>query len=182
MVRDADYCSLVFGLSALEGYIPGYLTADANYRRALDKRACSAAAPMAHRLRTSLMFTYEKTNKAEHYIKIAGSLEALLTIHILAHTSQSQPRSKLEKCFNWLKEAGFEIPSAFLYSRIKANEVRNDVAEQLEETHKRAAAAEAARPIPVDFRGIEDDEGTEILHAYEFDESLDAPEEGEVGE
>lgn len=173
MKRDADYCSLVFGLTALEGYIPGYLTSDANYRRALDWTACSADAPMARRLRTALVFTYEKKNRAAHYVSVAGSLEALLTIHILAHTTQSQPHSKLEQCFRWLKEAGYEIPGSFLYARIKANEVRRDVAEQLEETHKRAAEAEAMRPMPVDFRGIADDDGTEVFHAYEFDEDLE---------
>lgn len=171
MKRDADYCAMVFGLQALEGYIPGFTASDANFRRALDPRACTAAAPLRHRLRTALMFTYEKDNKAEHYIKVAGSIEALLTIHLLAHTSTSQEEHRLMKCFSLLESAGLTVPYAFKYAKIRASEVRLYLEEEREELPKRAAAADTKMPIKIDLGSrFKDDEGLELLHAYDFDE------------
>lgn len=171
MKRDADYCAMVFGLQALEGYIPGYEASNANYRRALDWSACSAEAPLAHRLRTALRFTYEKQNLAEHYIKVAGSLEALLTIHLLAHTSTSQSEERLTECFRRLDKAGFPVPYEFRYAKIRASEVRLYLEEEREELPKRAAEADAKAPIRAEINPrFVDDEGLELTHAYDFDD------------
>ena len=170
MKRDADYCAMVFGLQALEGYIPGYEAANANFRRALDPEACSAPAPLARRLRTALQFTYERYNKAEHYVSVAGSLEALLTIHLLAHTSTAQAEGRLATCFLRLEKAGIPVPYEFKYAKIRATEVRRYLEEEREEIPKRAAAADAKCPIQSHVNSsFVDDEGLELTHAYEFD-------------
>lgn len=182
MKRDADYCAMVFGLQALEGYIPGYEAANANFRRALDPSACSAEAPLARRLRTALLFTYEKLNRAEHYIRVAGSLEALLTIHLLAHTTTAQPEGKLAKCFALLEQAGIKVPYEFKYAKIRASEVRLYLEEEREELPKRAAEADARSPIKIEIsQKYADDEGMELLHAYSFDDGPSLLEDGEAG-
>ncbi len=151
----------------MEGYIPNYLSNNPNFRKALDSEASGEAAPMAKRIRDSMRITERAgANKAQilHAIKLAGGLEAFLTIHLLAHTSPAQDFAAVRRCFDYVKKAGLEVLPAYKYALSKASQVRIDVGDALVEIPKRAAVQNAKMPV-IDTRGIIDDDGKEAILA-----------------